>query len=101
MDALYKIHEERMKEKEKITLPQNRIKRWFDKKSVGKASFNVDDLVLKSDKIHEDKGKQTKFQSLWIGPYTIHEKNGPYTHHLQSLNKMIDNLPINDQDLKH
>jgi len=90
-----------MKAKEKFTLHQNRIKRWFDKKSAGKVDFDVCDLVLKWDKPHEDKGKHTKFQSLWIGPYIIHEKLGPHTYYLKSLDRRIDNLPINDQDLKH
>jgi len=90
-----------MKEKEKITLHQNRIKRWFDKKSTGKSKFGVGDLVLKWDKSHEDKRKHMKFQSMWIGPYTIHEKLGPHTYHLQSLDEKIENLPINEKDLKH
>jgi len=46
-----------MKEKEKFTLHQNCIKRWFNKKSVGKTNFDVGDLVLEWDKSHEDKGK--------------------------------------------
>jgi len=64
MDALHKLQEERMKAKEKFTLHQNHIKTWFNKKSARKASFGVGDLVLKWDKLHEDKGKHTKFQSL-------------------------------------
>jgi len=71
-----------MKAKEKFILHKNRIKRWFDKKSTGKASFNVGELVLKWDKPHEDKGKHMKFQSLWIGQYIVHNNLGPYTYHL-------------------
>lgn len=71
-----------MKSKEKFTLHQNCIKRRFDKNFVGKASFDVGDLVLKCDKSHEEKGKYTKLQSLWIGPYKFHENLGPHTYHL-------------------
>lgn len=71
-----------MKAKEKIILHQNHIKRWFDKKSVGNPSFHVGYLVLKWDNLHEDKDKHTKFESLWIGPYTVQEKIGPHTYHL-------------------
>ena len=60
-----------MKAKEKVTLHHNRIKRWFDKKYAGNSNFDVGDLVLKWDTPHEDKGKHMKFQSLWIGLYTI------------------------------
>ena len=65
----------------------------------GNANFSVGDFVLKWDKSHEDKGKHTKFHSLWIGPYIVHEKLGPHMYHLQSLDGRIDNLPINDQDI--
>jgi len=95
MDTLHKLQEERMKEKEKFTVHQNRIKRWFDKKSTGNDNFSVGDLVLKWDKSHEDKGKHMKFQSLWIGLYTVHEKIGPHTYHVQSLYGRVDNLPVN------
>ena len=33
--------------------------------------FQVDDLVLKWDAPHEDKGKHGKFAHLWVGPYLI------------------------------
>jgi len=57
MDTLHKLWEERMKAKEKFTLHQNHIKRWFNKKSAWNANFDVGDLVMKWDKPHEDKGK--------------------------------------------
>ena len=50
-----------MKEKEKFTLHQKRIKICFDNKFVGKANFDVGDLVLKWDMSYEHKGKHTKF----------------------------------------
>lgn len=82
MDTFHKLQEERMKEKEKFSLHHNCIKRWFDRKSAGKNNFNVGDLILKWDKAHEDKGKHKKFQSLWIGPYTVHENLGQYMYRL-------------------
>jgi len=90
-----------MKEKEKCTLHQNRIKRWFDKKFVGNDNFGVVDLVLKWDKSHEDKGKHAKFLSLLIGLYTVHKKLGPHMYCMQSLDGRVNNLLVNDQDLKH
>ena len=85
-----------MKEKEKFTLHQNHIKRWFDKNSAGNGNFDVGDLVLKWDRPHEDKGKRMKFQSLWIGPYIVHEKLGMHMYCLKSLDERIENLPVND-----
>ena len=101
IDTLHKFQEERQKAKEKLLLHQNHIKRWFDKKSVEKNKFSVGDLVLKWDKGHEDKGKHTKFQSLWIGPFTVQKNLCQHTYRLQSLDRKIGSLPINGQDLKH
>ena len=64
---------------------QQRIKRWFDKHVAGDKQFQVGDLVLKWDKASEAKGKNSKFQKLWLGPYEIAEKIGDATSRLQSL----------------
>ena len=44
--------------------------------------FEVGDLVLKWDHPCDEKGKHTKFQQLWIGPFQIAEKIGPSTYKL-------------------
>lgn len=61
IDTLLKLEEEIHKAREKFPLHQTWIKSWFDRKSAGNYEFNVGDLVLKSDKYHEDKGKHAKF----------------------------------------
>ena len=58
------------------------------------------DLVLKWDKAHEEKGKHTKFQKLWLGPFQIVEVIGPSTFVLQDLTGRRDSLPVNGQILK-
>jgi len=67
----------------------------FDKKSVGKKSFDVGDLVLKWDKPHEEKGKHTKFHLLWIGPLFVDEKLGHNSLKLKSLDGRISPLLVN------
>jgi len=62
---------------------------------VGNKQFGVGLLVLKGDKSHEGKGKQTKFQSLWIGPFVLHDKIGHHTYRLQSLDGKMGSLPVN------
>ena len=47
------------------------MKTWFDKHKSGHKEFEVGDLVLKWDRMHDEKGKHTKFQYLWIGPFHI------------------------------
>jgi hypothetical protein len=68
---------------------------------VDKKEFQIGDLVLKWDKAHEEKGKHTKFQHLWLGPFLIAKKLGPSTFILQTLNGEIENLPVNGQILKN
>lgn len=66
--------------KEKFSIHNSDIKRSFDKNFAGNKDFNVGDLVLKWDKTHENKGKHTKFQSLWIWLYVVHDKLGHHSY---------------------
>jgi len=77
-----------LKGKEKNSLHHSRIKRWFDKKSVGKNNFSAGDLVLKWDKAHHDKGKHTKF-SLPVD-WVIHRAWKAWSMHLSSWSRRED-----------
>jgi len=59
------------------------------------------DLVLKWDKAHEKKGKHTKFQSMWIRPFFVHDNLGHHTYCLQSLDGNMEYRPPNGQAIKH
>ena len=54
----------------KAQIFQDKVKRNFDRKAKPN-DFHQDDLVLKWDAQHEDKGKHGKFSHLWKGPYQI------------------------------
>jgi hypothetical protein len=77
-----KLEKNCAKAKGKFETLQQIIKRWFDKKYTSEKEFQVGDLVLKWDKPHEDKGKHSKFQQLWLGTYVIKEKIGQDTYRL-------------------
>ena len=62
--------------------------------------LQIGDLVLKWDKAHKDKGKHTKFQKMWLGPFQIIEKIGSSTFILQDLSGKRDSLPVNGLILK-
>jgi hypothetical protein len=100
IDTLVKLKEERIKAKEKFHTHQQWIKRWFDKHVAGDKQFQIGDLVLKWDKASEAKGKHSKFQKLWLGPYEIAEKIGDATYRLHSLQGDLENLPVNSSVLK-
>ena len=92
---LLKTEESRSKAKERFKYQQEIVKCWFDKHKDGKKEFEVGDLVLKWDHPHDEKGKCTKFQQLWIGPFQIAEKLDPSTYKLQDLQGWEENLPVN------
>lgn len=100
INTLLNLEEERQKTKDKFAIHQSHIKHLFDKKYLVNKEFSLGDLVLKWEKPHEEKGKHTKFQSLWIIPHLVHDKIGHHTYRLQSLDEKMDSLPINGQDLK-
>ena len=80
-----KVEESRSKAKERFKHQQVVVKRWFDKHKAGNKEFEIGDLVLKWDHPHDEKGKHTKFQQLWVGSFQIGAKIGPSTYKLQDL----------------
>jgi hypothetical protein len=99
-DQILKLEEEREKARIIHAKHQQIIKSSFDTTSTSSKQLQVGDLVLKWDKAHEDKGKHTKFQKMWLGPFQINEKIGPSTFILQDLSGKRDSLPVNGLILK-
>ena len=95
-----KAEESRSRAKERFKQQQEVVKRWFNKHKVGTKEFKVGDLVLKWVHLHDEKGKHTKFQQLWVGPFQIAAKLGPSTYKLQDLQGWEENLPVNGLVLK-
>ena len=100
-DQILKLEEEREKARIIYAKHQQIIKSSFDTTSTGSKPLQVGDLVLKWDKAHEDKGKHTKFQKMWLEPFQINEKIGPSTFILQDLSGKRDSLPVNGLILKN
>eukprot|EP00253_Pinus_taeda_P007835 PITA_07835 len=94
-DQILKLEEEREKAKITHAKYQQIIKSSFDSTSSSSKQLQVGDLVLKWDKAHEDKGKHTKFQKMWLGPFQINNKIGHSTFILQDLLGKRDSLPVN------
>ena len=67
---------------EKALVFQDRTKKVFDRKAKSN-DFQQEDLVLKCDARHRDKGKHGKFDHLWKGPYLIAENHGNNSYNLQ------------------
>ena len=97
---ILKLEEER--ENARITCAHHQplFKASFDSNFVSSKSFQLGDLVLKWDKAHKEKGKHTKFQQMWLGPFQIVEQIGPSTFLLQDSSGRRESLPVNGQILK-
>lgn len=79
MSKILKLEEERDKARQDHSHHQQLVKSLFDESLVNNLFFEITELVLKWDKAREEKGKHTKFQKLWLGPFHIIEKLGPST----------------------
>jgi hypothetical protein len=49
---------------------QHIVKKYFNK-SVKTVKFKVNEKVLPWDSTHADRGRHSKFQKLWLGPFKI------------------------------
>ena len=97
---IIKLEEQREKAKVTHAHHQALVKASFYSNMISKKYFHVRDLVLKWDKAHEEKGKHTKFQRMWLGPFQIAEIIGPSTFMLQDLTGKRESLLVNRQILK-
>eukprot|EP00253_Pinus_taeda_P027004 PITA_27004 len=64
---------------------RERIKRIYDRKAKAD-TFQLDEVVLRWDARHEDKGKHGKFENLWKGPYKITAIRGQNAFLLKEMN---------------
>eukprot|EP00253_Pinus_taeda_P019223 PITA_19223 len=96
---IIKLEEQREQAKRTHAHHQALVKSSFDSNIITRKDFQVGDLVLKWDKAHEEKGKHTKFQQMWLGPFQIVEIIGLSTSMLQDLTRKRDSLPVNGQIL--
>ena len=67
---MIELNELRDKAYDKVQIHQEKMKNTFDRK-IKEDIFQVDDVVLKWDSPHEDKGKHGKFDHLQVCPYII------------------------------
>eukprot|EP00253_Pinus_taeda_P025495 PITA_25495 len=85
INQLVRLEELRDKARNKSRNHQMIVKRWFDHHLARDKDYQIGELVLKWDKLSEPKGKHTKFQHLWLGPFQVEEKIGQGTYRLKTL----------------
>jgi hypothetical protein len=97
------VHAQQMREQvfNKSQLHQEIMKRIFDRHTK-EEDFKVNYLVLKWDTRNEDKGRQKKFDNIWLGPFRIatYHRNNAYL--LQEINgEITGGGAVNGMFLKH
>ena len=75
INQIIELSEMRDKTYDKVQIHQEKMKNTFDR-NVKDDTFQIDDLVLKWDAPHEDKGNHGKFDHLWVVPYIIASYRG-------------------------
>jgi hypothetical protein len=70
INALLDLEEKMMFALDNIKSRQQTVNKYFDK-SVKTVKFKVDEKVLMWDSAHTDRGRHSKFQKLWLGPFKI------------------------------
>ena len=84
-----------------VQVNQEKMKNTFDR-MVKEENFLVDDLVLKWDAPHEDKGKHGKFDHIWVGPYIFVAHRGENSFILKHQDKsLLEGGSVNGRFLKH
>jgi hypothetical protein len=70
MNALLALEEQRTFSLDNIKRRQQTVKRYFNK-SAKAVKFKVNEKVLLWDSTHADRGRHSKFQKLWLGPFKM------------------------------
>ncbi|XP_059078073.1 uncharacterized protein LOC131876648 [Cryptomeria japonica] len=89
---LSQLEETRAEVVDRIFAHQSQVKALFDKKATSR-EFTDGDQILLWDKRREPKGMHEKFDSLWRGPFTIHEVCGEHSFLLAYVDGTSFSLP--------
>ena len=75
------------------------MKHLYDRRTTER-KFEIRDMVLMLNSRIEDKGKHGKFDPIWLGPYSICDKNGEDSYFLRDLTRGILEFSVYGQFLK-
>jgi hypothetical protein len=100
MNALLDLEEKGAFALGNIKRRQQIVKKYFNK-SVKTVKFKVNEKVLLWDSTHVDRGIHSKFQNLWLGPFTIAFSLGTNSYILKYLQEILFSYSTNNSHLKH
>jgi hypothetical protein len=100
INALLALEEKRMFALDNIKMRQQIVKKYFNK-SVNTVKFKVNEKVLLWDSTHADRGRHSKFQKLWLGPFKISFVLGDNSYILKYLQEQFFSYNTNNSHLNH
>jgi hypothetical protein len=100
MNSLLDLEDKRMFALGNIKRRQRTVKKYFNK-SVKAVKFKVNEKVLLWDSAHADRGRHSKFQKLWLGPFKIAFVLGANSYILKDLQERLFSCNTNGYHLKH
>jgi hypothetical protein len=100
MNTLLDLEEKRMFTLDNIKRIQQTVKKYFNK-SVKTVKFKVNEKLLLWDSAHADRGRHSKFQTLWLGPFKITFVLGTNSYILKYLQEQLFSYSTNGSHLKH
>jgi hypothetical protein len=100
MNALLDLEEQETFSLDIIKRRQQTVKRYFNK-SEKAFKVKVNEKVLLWDSSHVDRGRHSKFQKLWLGPFKIAFVLGANSYILKDLEERLFSYSTNGSHLKH
>jgi hypothetical protein len=100
MNALLALEEQRMFALDNIKRRQQILKD-ISIKVPKVVKFKVNEKVLLWDSSHADRGRHSKFQKLWLGPFKIAFVLGANSYILKDLEERLFSYSTNGSHLKH
>jgi hypothetical protein len=100
MNSLFSLEDQRTFVLDNIKKRQKTVKIYLNK-SVKDVKFKVNEKVLLWDLTHADKGRHSKFQKLWLGPFKITFVLRTNSYILKDLQERLFSYRTNGSHLKH
>jgi hypothetical protein len=100
INALLALEEQRNFALENLKRRQQMVKKYFNKRAKA-VEFKIDDKFLLWDSAHAERGRHSKFQKLWLGPFKIAFILGTNSYLLKDLEERLFSYSTNGSHLKH
>jgi hypothetical protein len=100
INALLALEEKRTFALDNIKMRQQIVKKYFNK-SVKTVKFKINEKVLLWYSTHADRGRHSKFQKLWLGPFNISFVLGDNSYILKYLQEQFFSYSTNNSHLNH